>query len=546
MQPSPTKDLSIGKQPAHDRGVNAFARLASLAPGTDKKILIETIDDAVTLILSELAAHQEGKLSSDLLFKVQTSLAFLEQCLSFDDEEFTSFAKKRANQLQAVLTTTLMRIEQTKTAPKIDKPAPKIKEEKPSIEGSVPKGFLYEREERILIDYAFTQLSNRLAFLRDDKIVVDDQKQVLKSGILDDGVPPFFILSPAFPDIMRPAFEDLIKEKRDLLGRRVYIHTNKDDDDETIRTLYEEDHARDISGILALGFDSWAGELTKAGIAGLPQEVKTIGPKAVEKENGIGSSLMKVFSFGKKDKKTVKKSKIIVQEDTTPIRIHKEWEKLERSGVFNLSQHFSYRLLSYIMAINEKQFETECECIRQIVDQQETPDVGPVVTNLSRLYKFYDNIFFDLVILILFHRHNKFDINMLQAACMSQNFVVDRLPLTMDELRRRPLEHAKHVLATLKEGSDKKTVKKSLEAYMYVHETIHASKVGKRIAASENLLKRQIDKLSDPQKKVIQGLLDILIEVNTLKARQEDEGSYLGDEILDAIATGIDQAVAHL
>lgn len=565
MQTSQPQDALIGQAVTQDSGSNAFARLASLPPGTDKKTLMQTIDSAVIIVLSELSSHEKGNLAVDLLFKVQTSLTFLEQCLSFHDEEFTAFSKKRANELQTALTNTLMRIEQAKATQKTKEPQkakpstssapapepiPEISKKpapapKPN-EVPNPTGFIYVREEKILIEYAFKKLCDRLAFLRDDQIKVVNQTQIIESGIFEDGIPPFFILSPQFPDIMRKPFEDLIKEKRDLLGRRVYIHTNKDDDDQTILALYEENHERDISGILALGFDAWAGELTKAGIAGLPQEKRTIGPKAADKDSGIGSSLKKVFSFGKKEKKETKKAKITVAEDTTPIRIHKEWEKLEMRGVFSLSQHFSYSLLSYIMSINEKQFETECECIRQIVDQQETPDVGPVVTNLGRLYKFYDNIFFDLVILMLFHRKNKFDINMLQAACMSQNFVVDRLPLTMDELRRRPLEHAKHILAVLKEGGDKNSVKTALESYMYVHETIHASKVGKRIAASENLLKRQVEKLEEREKKVVQGVLEIFVEVNTLKARQEEDGVFLGEEILEAIANGIDQAVAHL
>jgi hypothetical protein len=556
MRTTQIQDSAKGQAETKDNQPNAFARLVSLPKGTDKNTLISTIDSAVTLVLSDLSNHETGNLPPDVLLKVQTSLTFLEQCLSFNDKEFITFAKKRANEVQNALNNTLKRIEQAKTKPPVIEPTtaplPEVKlDKKPDpipAEITGPKGFIYVREEKILIDYAFKQMCNRLSFLRDDKITVVNKKQVIESGIFDDGVPPFFILSPQFPDILRPALEDLIKEKRDLFSRRIYIHTHKDDPDVGVYTLYEENHARDISGIIALGFDSWAGELSKAGIAGLPQEQRVIGPKTIAKDEGIGSSLKKVFSFGKKDTKAAptKATPSVVVPDTNPIRIHKEWEILEMKGVFDLSQHFSFSLLSYIMSVNEKQFETECECIRQIVDQQDTPDVGPVISNLSRLYKFYDNIFFDLVILVLFHRKNKFDINMLQAACMSQNFVVDRLPLTMDELRRRPLEHAKHVLAVLNEGADKKTVKSAIEAYMHVHQTIHASKVGKRIAASENLFKRQVEKLEDPSKKVVQGILDIFIEVNTLKHRQEEDGVFLGEEILEAIETGINQAVAHL
>lgn len=580
MHTSPPNGTSNAQTAAKDSDKNAFARLVSLPPGTDKNTLIQTIDGAVSLVLTNLSAHKKGPLPADLLLKVQTSLVFLEQCLSFDDEEFIAFAKKRANELQAGLTDCLMRIEAAKkpkatadageektadqnkpeikaeaaTVAKVeveveaDTPAsPEAKTEEVEEEAPVsPTGFIYVREEKLLIEYAYKKFAALLTFLRDDQITVVNQEQVMQSGITDDGVAPFFILSPEFPEIIRQPFKDMIKDKRDLLGRRVYIHANKDDDDAAILALYEESHARDINGILALGFDSWAGELSKAGIAGLPQEQKTAKPKAAEKEEGIGSSLKKVFSFGKKSKKAPKAAKVVIAEDTNPIRIHKEWEALERKGTINLSQHFSYSLLSYIMNMSQKQFETECECIRQIVDQQENPDVGPVVTNLSRLYKFYDNIFFDLVIVVLFHRKNKFDINMLQAACMSQNFVVDRLPLTMDELRRRPLDHAKNVVAVLKEGADKKAVKKSIETYMYVHETIHASKVGKRIAASENLLKRQVEKCENPSQKVLKGILQIFDEITALKTQQEEEGTFLGEEILEAITLGIDQAVADL
>lgn len=553
--PPPTKDPNGPAQLDN----TAFARLASLPPGTDKQTLISTIDGAVDQVVSELATIEKGPLPGDLLLKVKTSLNFLEQCLAFKDEEFTSFARKRAGEVQTALSNTITRVQEAEK-PKAVEPDPKpVPESEPEPAASQPeleeepfnpKAFLYPREERILIDYAFERLSKRLAFLRGDTIKVEKGEAIPVSGIHQDGVAPFFLISPDFPDILRPAFEELIQGKRDLFARRVYIHTDKNDTDEEVLNLYQETYHRDIDGIIALAFDDWAGELAKAGIegAGLPQEKRVIGAKKKDDDDGgIGSSLKKVFSFGgKKDKKPKAKAKKADVPDTPPIRIHKEWQSLENKNIINLSQHFSYSMISYAIQLNEKQFETEYECIAQIVNQQDEPDVGPVVTNLSRLYKFYDNIFFDLVIVVLFQRTNAFDINMLQAACMSQNFVVDRLPLTMDELRRRPMEHAKHILRVLKDGEDKDTVKQALKDYFHVHETIHASKVGKRIQASENLLKRQADKLEGPAQKVVKEILDIFIEVNTLKHRQEEDGVFLGEEILEAVAVGIERAVSHL
>lgn len=561
MQASPPREDQ--KQPP--KAGNAFARLVSLPPGTDKNTLMDTIDDAVTYVLSQLSNHEKGTLPADLLHQVQTSLKFLEQCLSFKDAEFSSFAKRRANELQTALENTFSRIEvakHQKTEPKnvqIDpaptpqaevKPEPKSEVDSKPEEKFDPKAFPYPREEKILIDYAYDKLCKRLSFLRGDTVAVEKGQGVIVSGIHEDGVPPFFLIAPSFPEILRPAFEDLLREKRDLLSRRIYIHTNKDDSEEDTRTLYAETYYRDIDGIVALAFDDWSGEVARAGIegAGLPQEIRVIGPKKKDEDDGgIGASLKKVFSFGeKKENKTKSKTKTINVPDTNPIRIHKEWKALEAKGVFNLSQHFSYSMISYAIQLNEKQFETEYECIAQIVNQQDSPDVGPVITNLSRLYKFYDNIFFDLVILVLFQRKNKFDINMLQAACMSQNFVVDRLPLTMDELRRRPMEHAKHILATLKDTHETDEIKQALKDYFHVHETIHASKVGKRIQASENLLKRQADKLDGKAKQVLDEVLQIFREVNNLKAQQEEESIFLGEEILEAIADGIDRAMLYL
>lgn len=409
------------------------------------------------------------------------------------------------------------------------------------------KGFLYEREEKILIDYAYKRLCARLAFLRGDSIVVEKGKAVEVSGIHEDGVAPLFLLSPRFPEILRQPFVELIREKRDLLSRRVYNHTDSSDSDEEVLRLYREDRYRDIDGIVGLAFDDWAGEIARAGIAGLPQEIKVLGAKKRdESSGGLGSSLKKVFAFGKKEKKESVKGKT-QEKETTPIRIHKEWQRLESQGVFNLSQHFSFGLLSYALQLSEKQFETEYECISQIVNQQDEPDVGPVVTNLSRLYKFYDNIFFDLVIVVLFQRKNKFDINMLQAACMSQNFVVDRLPLTMDELRRRPMEHAKYVLSCLNDTTlSPEKLKSALKDYFFVHETVHASKVGKRIQASENLLKRQGDKLKGAAKQIVEEVLTILGEIKNLKKEQEEEGVFLGEEIETTIDEGIERALLFI
>ncbi len=548
---------------------NAFARLVSLPPGTDKNTLMKTIDEAVTFVLSQLSNHEKGTLPADLLVQVQTSLKFLEQCLSFKDAEFSSFAKRRANELQTALENTFARIEAAKrqsTEPEkvqaeptpppqeeakpVPEPETRLEDDSELEEKFDPKAFPYPREEKILIDYAYEKLCKRLSFLRGDTVAVENGEGVMVSGIHEDGVPPFFLIAPTFPEILRPAFEDLLREKRDLLSRRIYIHTHKDDSEEDIRTLYAETYYRDIDGIVALAFDDWSGEVARAGIegAGLPQEIRVVGPKKKdEDEGGIGSSLKKVFSFGgKKQTKTKQKTKTVDVPDTSPIRIHKEWKALEAKGVFNLSQHFSYSMISYAIQLNEKQFETEYECIAQIVNQQDSPDVGPVITNLSRLYKFYDNIFFDLVILVLFQRKNKFDINMLQAACMSQNFVVDRLPLTMDELRRRPMEHAKRILATLKDTNEIDEIKQSLKDYFHVHETIHASKVGKRIQASENLLKRQAEKLDGKAKQVLDEVLQIFREINNLKAQQEEESTFLGEEILEAIAEGIDRAMLYL
>ncbi len=568
---------SKGIASAKEVSNNAFMALASLPRDADKNTLITTIDAAVTSVVSDLANHEQGDIDPDLLAKVQTSLIFLEQCLSFKDKEFTSFAKKRANELQAALANTMQRVEgkkQQKTpeenppeeihreeplvpqAPSVQTSAeetspsaperaePKVDSAPPTLK---PKSFPYGREEEILIDYAFKRICARLYFLRGDEVIAEGNRAVEKSGLHDDGVAPFFLLSPQFPEILKPALIELIQEKRDLLSRRVYMHTHRENSDEEILRLYTEERHRDIDGIIGLAFDDWSGEIARAGIAGLPQEIRVIGPKKKESdEDGIGASLKKVFSFGAKEKKTDKKKEKTPVKETTPIRIHKEWEKLENKGVFDLSQHFSFSLLSYVLQMSEKQFETEYECISQIVNQQDTPDVGPVITNLSRLYKFYDNIFFDLVIVVLFYRRNKFDINMLQAACMSQNFVIDRLPLTMDELRRRPMEHAKHLLRCLKEGRTPEDVRQALVDYFYVHETIHASKVGKRIQASENLLKRQGEKLTDGAKKIIQEIDFILREVNNLKAKQEEDGVYLGEEIETVIEEGINTAISHI
>jgi len=562
MQTTAPENELIGTTSSVSGDGNAFARLANLPPGTDKNTLIQTIDNAVDAVLHELATLQGEEIPADILLKVQTSLNFLEQCLIFKDDEFTTFAKRRANELQTSLVTTAKRLEEAETIP--DAPSDQIPKETPIADTSTakeekapeqpaveeppvdPNAFLYEREEKILIEYAYERLCKRLAFMRGDTVVAEKGKAVHVSGIHEDGVPPFFILAPSFPEILKQPFIDLIQEKRNLLGRRVYGHTDKEDSDEEIRRIYEEDRYRDIDGIIALGFDDWAGEIAKAGIAGLPQERKIVGPKKEEKD-GIGSSLKKVFSFGgnKSKSKSKGKAKEIEIPDTNAIRIHKEWQREENKGTFSLSQHFSYSLISYAIQLAEKQFETEYECICQIVNQQDDPDVGPVITNLSRLYKFYDNIFFDLVILTLFQRKNKFDVNMLQAACMSQNFVVDRLPLCMDELRRRPMEHAKNLLAVLKDDEDKETVKQALSDYFHVHETIHASKVGKRIQASENLLKRQAEKLDERPKKVVDEALFILRDIANLKEQQEEEGTFLGEEILDTIAEGIERAIAR-
>ncbi|WP_417832605.1 hypothetical protein [Terasakiella sp.] len=561
--PTPPKEGSSGTDSAPVGGVNAFAQLMNLGPNTDKVTLMAVIDNAVTQILSELANHEAGDLTPDILVKVQTALSFLEKCLAFKDQEFSAFARKRAGELENALANTIKRIQaagrkpinvETSTAaqtspsvsePEKSEPASAQQEDEPAP--AVKKGFLYEREEKILIDYAYKRLCARLAFLRGDSIVVEKGKAVEVSGIHEDGVAPLFLLSPRFPEILRQPFVELIREKRDLLSRRVYNHTDSSDSDEEVLRLYREDRYRDIDGIVGLAFDDWAGEIARAGIAGLPQEIKVLGAKKRdESSGGLGSSLKKVFAFGKKEKKESVKGKT-PEKETTPIRIHKEWQRLESQGVFNLSQHFSFGLLSYALQLSEKQFETEYECISQIVNQQDEPDVGPVVTNLSRLYKFYDNIFFDLVIVVLFQRKNKFDINMLQAACMSQNFVVDRLPLTMDELRRRPMEHAKYVLSCLNDTTlSPEKLKSALKDYFFVHETVHASKVGKRIQASENLLKRQGDKLKGAAKQIVEEVLTILGEIKNLKKEQEEEGVFLGEEIQTTIDEGIERALLFI
>lgn len=544
-------------------GGSAFAHLVNLAPDTDKETLIAAIDDAVTQTLSELANHEKGDIRPAILVQVQTALVFLERCLAFKDNEFSSFARKRAAELERALANTIQRIEEarrlaiaktgdtTALVPVTLQDVVSVVAQETDIgkKATIPdkKAFSYEREERILIDYAYQRICRRLAFLRGDTVVVEKGKRVAVSGIREDGVAPLFLLSPRFPEILRQPFVELIREKRDLLSRRVYVHTDPSDCDEDVLQLYQEERYRDIDGIVGLAFDDWAGEIARAGIAGLPQEKKVIGPKKQDgSSGGIGSSLKKVFAFGKTQKKQNTVSKETLKE-TTPIRIHKEWQKLENQGVFNLSQHFSYGLLSYVLQLSETQFETEYECISQIVNQQDEPDVGPVVTNLSRLYKFYDNIFFDLVIVVLFQRKNKFDINMLQAACMSQNFVVDRLPLTMDELRRRPMEHAKYILSCLNEVPiNPDLLKQALTDYFHVHETVHASKVGKRIQASENLLKRQGDKLKGRARRVIEEIQTVLGEINNLKKVQEDEGVFLGDEIQSAIEDAIARALMCL
>lgn len=561
--PTPPKEGSSGTDSAPVGGVNAFAQLMNLGANTDKATLMAVIDNAVTQILSELANHEAGDLTPDILVKVQTALSFLEKCLAFKDQEFSAFARKRAGELENALANTIKRIQaagrkpinvETSTAtqtpssaqePAKSEPVSAQQEDEPVK--AVKKAFLYEREEKILIDYAYKRLCTRLAFLRGDSTVVEKGKAVEVSGIHEDGVAPLFLLSPRFPEILRQPFVELIREKRDLLSRRVYNYTDSSDSDEEVLRLYSEDRYRDIDGIVGLAFDDWAGEIARAGIAGLPQEIKVLGAKKRdESSGGLGSSLKKVFAFGKKEKKESVKGKT-QEKETTPIRIHKEWQRLESQGVFNLSQHFSFGLLSYALQLSEKQFETEYECISQIVNQQDEPDVGPVVTNLSRLYKFYDNIFFDLVIVVLFQRKNKFDINMLQAACMSQNFVVDRLPLTMDELRRRPMEHAKYVLSCLNDTTlSPEKLKPALKDYFFVHETVHASKVGKRIQASENLLKRQGDKLKGAAKQIVEEVLTILGEIKNLKKEQEEEGVFLGEEIQTTIDEGIERALLFI
>lgn len=554
MQAKPPKDIPIGTTPAQNA---TFADLANLPAGTDKKTLISTIDSAVTLVVSELANHEKGDLPADLLFRVQTSLSFLEQCLAFKDPVFSAFAKKRALELQSALGNTIKRLEDASRPQKTTPPPAQKKAETAPQAKAAPADpvtptpascdFIYLREEAVLLEYAFKRLSDRLAFLRGDQVKVINQKAVTHSGIHEDGVPPFFLLAPGFPAILREALEALIREKRSLLSRRIYIHTTPEDSEDDVLALYRDSYHRDIDGIIALAFDDWSGEIAKADIkgAGLPPEKQVLTASKKEKKNSIGSSLKKVLSFRHRDKKKTAKAPETTS-TSLALRVHKEWQTHEAKGVFNLSQHFSFSVISYVIQLSEAQFQTEYECIAQIVDQQDEPDVGPVISNLSRLYKFYDNIFFDLVILTLFQRKNAFDINMLQAACMSQNFVVDRLPLTMDELRRRPMEHAKHILRTLKNKADAASVKQALIDYFHVHQTIHASKVGKRLQASENLLKRRAENAIGAERKVLKEILGILSEVASLKARQESSGVFLGDEILDTISIGVERAIAHL
>lgn len=540
------------------QGTTALGGLQGVSDDMDKSALMSTIDMSVDGVVNDLGNLDSGPLPADLILKVKSSLDFLEQCLVFKDQEFTAFAKKRANELQTVLTRTIVRLEEQEKATEEEgeDAASTVSEneeiivQEAEVEDEValdPSAFPYEREEKILTDFSFGRLSKRLSFMRGDHYRAVRGKPVLESGIHVDGIPVFYLLCPEIDTHLRPAFETLILEKRDLLSRRIYIHTHKDDTPEQVRELYEKEYARDIDGIVALAFEDWAGDIAKRGISGLPKEMTVIGRKKEEDGNSIGASLKKVFSFGGASKKEKTRQKAAPVEETTPVRIHKEWQKLEAEGAFYLTQHFSFSLFAYVLRMSEKQFNTEYECICQIVDQQDEPDVGPVVTNLSRLYKFYDNIFFDLVILTLFCRANKFDINMLQAACMSQNFVVDRLPLTMDELRRRPMAHAKHLVAQLEEAvPDPEEVRTALQGYFHVHETIHANKVGKRLQASQNLLTRHADKASGKAKEAFDEVRHLFGEIANLKARQEEDGTFLGEEILTTIDESIERIVMNL
>lgn len=535
------------------------APIPTLPEGADRAILIQTIDAAIDKVLEGLSAHQSGELPADLLSQVQSALVFLDQCLAFKDLEFTSFARQKAAILEeAVLQATQRgapKAPKKQETPPQKKPKAAVKAEAPpskpapapqsqAIEEETATGFHYEREEKILFQVAFDTLKAKLAFVRGDTVEVLRGKAVHKSIIIKDGIATFFLLNPDFPKIIQPAFQSLIEEKRDLLTRRVYVHTDSDDSDEAIRQYFQETALKDIIGIIALGFDGWSRDIAQHGIIGLPSEKRVIGAKKTETPSkGIGASLKKVFGLNSKDKP--KQAPTAPKNDTTAMKVHRHWKDLENKHQLYLSQHFSFDLIGFVMQIHEGQFTTEFTRIEQIVNQQDTPDVGPVVTNLTQLYKFHDNIFFDFVILALFYRRNKFDINMLQAACMSQNFVVERLPLCMDELRRRPMEHAKHIVRCLNSYSDTKTLKAALTDYFNVHETIHASKVGKRIQASENYLKRHGEQLDPKGRKVITACEEILHEIGVLKARQETDGVYLGEEIQETIESHINKIITQ-
>lgn len=540
------------------------APIPTLPEGADRTILIQTIDAAIDKVLEGLNAHQSGELPADLLSQVQSALVFLDQCLAFKDLEFTGFARQKA----AILEETVLKATQRgapkspqKVSPpedqKTDRPAATVKAKTPTPKRAMPpqpqsqgteappvSDFPYEREEKILFQVAFDTLKAKLAFVRGDTVEVIRGKAHHKSIIMKDGLATFFLLHPDFPKIIQPAFESLIEEKRDLLTRRVYVHTDSDDSDEVIRQYFQETALKDIISIIALGFDGWSRDIAQHGIVGLPNKKRVIGAKKTETPSkGIGASLKKVFGLKSKDKpKPVANAPT---NDTTAMKVHRHWKDLENKHQLYLSQHFSFDLIGFVMQIHEGQFTTEFTRIEQIVNQQDTPDVGPVVTNLTQLYKFHDNIFFDFVILALFYRRNKFDINMLQAACMSQNFVVERLPLCMDELRRRPMEHAKHIVRCLSSYSDMKTLKAALSDYFNVHETIHASKVGKRIQASENYLKRHGEQLDPKGRKVITACEELLHEIGVLKARQESEGVYLGEEIQETIESHINKIITQ-
>jgi len=511
--------------------------------GTDKQTMMSTIDGSINEVLKRIAHHKEGPLPQELLSKVQGSLLFLDKCRRFKDSEFRLFAREKATSVEKALKRAQVRI---------DRKSPQAKEalisSAPTDEGEekAPQmAFDYEREEEILIKIAGAAYEKKLAFLRGDKIEVLNRKAVTVSMIHEDGVAPFFLFSPEFPNVLKQAIEILAKEKRALLTRRVYQHTHAEQSDADVKRYFENEGFKDIIGIIALGFEDWSGEIVTQGIAGLPSEKKVIGAKKQDDSaKGFGAQLKSLFGLGAKkeqdDQPRPHKTK-----ESNATKTHRAWQGLERRNVMYLSQHFSFSLLAYIMRLSESQFTTEFDCIDQIVNQQDTSDVGPVVSNLSRLYKFYDNIFFDLVILTLFHRKNKFDINMLQAACMAQNFVVNRLPLTMDELRRRPLDHAKHIIRCLRDGAESSTLKRALADYFYVHETIHASKVGKRIQASENYLDRQSQKMDRHARRVIEGCQMILRDIAALKQREKTEGSFLAEEIQEAIEGGLHRIISE-